>query len=93
MDEQKKIMDEWGQEMAETIILPNAQLEMKSAAFAAVWERLVAGGSTHEAAYLIADAAHEVIYGSRKYSSYDSFRNARSRPIRQLHKMRKGKKP
>ena len=66
------------------VFLPQKMCEMKPEYFNGVFETLIKDMNFNQA-YEVCEQAHEKIFGSRKYSSYDSFRRVRNRKINMGH--------
>lgn len=62
--------------------IPAKLCQMTFEAFNGVYESMLGNGLGLEEAYHVVEECHEMIFGNRRYSSYDSFRKVRSRKIK-----------
>ena len=65
----------------EGIHIPPKLCELKPSAFDGIYEARIRTGQGYQDAYEMIEQAHARFFGSRKYSSYHSYRNSRKRRI------------
>lgn len=57
-------------------------MEMTEKCFAAIYEKLVPKSKTYVDAYETVEIMHQEVFGKRRYSDYNSFRNVRNKAIK-----------